>query len=86
MTTSSTSAGAILARSSAVLMARPPSEAAENELSAPLKEPTAVRAAETITIFEEDMFEAPDEDIQKDEKLWLTHNKGASTPNQANSR
>src|SRR2546428_2057448 len=47
--TSSTSSGESLARSSAPLIANAPSSCASNEPSAPLKDPTGVRAADTIT-------------------------------------
>src|SRR3954452_16466727 len=47
--TSSTSSGETLARSSAALIATAPSSWASNEPNLPLKDPTAVRAADTIT-------------------------------------
>ena len=50
MTTSSTSAGSTLARFSASLIAAAPSSCAGTLAKAPLKEPTAVRAAPTMTI------------------------------------
>src|SRR6478672_8131969 len=49
MMTSSTSPGSILARSMAALIAVAPSSWAGVLAKAPLNEPTAVRAAETIT-------------------------------------
>ena len=50
MITSWTSPGSTLARSSEALMATLPSSDAGSALSAPLKAPTGVRAAEAITI------------------------------------
>ena len=48
--TSSTSPGSTLARSRAALTATAPSSWAGTVAKAPLNDPTAVRAAETITI------------------------------------